>query len=97
MAMKKFSELSGAERVQLGMDFGHDVQGGCESPESRIERFFETKKMKQDIPALDDMSFCEGLDRIAECCEDCGWYVEPCQLNDYRVCFDCAPEEDEDE
>lgn len=94
--MKKLSSMESAALIQLGMDFGHDVQGGCTDPNFIIEEFLNSKNLKDDIDVLNNDHFLEGLSRIAECCDCCGWYVEPCELNANKECADCAPEEDED-
>lgn len=97
MKKRKFSKLKPDEKLSLGSDFGLVVQGGCEHPEDKIEAYLERRGIVDDVDPLEDIQFTEGLDRMAECCECCGWYVEPCQLNDYRYCEDCASDEDEED
>lgn len=38
---------------------------------------------------LNDPDLCAMLDDITMRCECCGWWVEPCELDDDQECEDC--------
>jgi hypothetical protein len=73
---------------ELGRKVGEALLGTCDYPEAYLER------QDMDLGLLDNMAFCLALDDVAMCCQGCGWYVEPGELDEDDCCEQCSEKED---
>ena len=81
------------DEVQLIRDRARDVaaelMGSCDSLHHVLGEHEEHLN--------DDQDFCDALDEMVMQCNGCGWWNEPCMVNDDDTCDNCEePESDDD-
>jgi len=64
--------------------------GTCSSEVAAMEQ------LEIDEGSFNDSAFCARFDELIHACSTCGWWFEPCDLDDADDCPDCRSDEDED-
>ena len=78
------------QRLADGETIGHFLQGTCAS----LAGALEAHGMPEGYD--NDSNFCTGLDNVAMECSCCGWWFEPCDLDDAMMCHDQCSKEGDD-
>lgn len=78
-----------SDPTEHGRRVGEALLGTCGSITATLEQ------MDLDPGLEDDLAFCYAVDSVAMCCSCCGWYVEPCELDDHDRCDDCRPDDED--
>ena len=70
-----------------------NLQGTCRLLDDELEEQFG-----EGVTVIDlHPSLLEDLDERTMCCEMCGWWCEPDELNHMQECNDCSPDDEEDD
>lgn len=73
--------------VEMMKEIAEELQGTCDSLDDKLE---ERGVNIGSVPA----TLLQDLDMEVMLCSACGWWCEPCELDEEGNCNDCSEEED---
>jgi hypothetical protein len=71
--------------TEMMKEIAEELRGTCGTLDAKLE---ERGLSEDDIP----QTLLQDLDMDVMCCETCGWWCEPSEMDSEGVCDDCANE-----